>query len=522
MRFLNSVKALYVAVAILFVTVAVDSYIDIRKEAMQAQHLEINSGLERVVRLNRELTNMLMIAVLDQSILRTASYDTVNNQLKTTLNTLVDLTKTQDSSAEIAMISMSRGELQGYEENIIILIKSGKWKEARAAAFGDEYVLARKTNEIDIDTAVGSVIGELTASVQWFGEVRKTALGARIGALFLLLWLGIMFSRKTRADLAAQVHLRTEVSDANKLLEERVKERTEELRLLLHSVGEGIFGVDLLGKVTFVNPAALNLLGFTEEEMIGKDVHSLIHHSHEDGSSYLAEDCPMHASYAKGVESQVRGEVLWRKDGGFFSVNYSSTPIAKEGKTIGAVVAFRDVTDRKLAEEKASVFFNATNDGLMLLSPEKGFVHANAAAVELLRFETLADLLRCGLSDISPEVQPDGRNSAERVKEHITTAMKHRVAHRFDWMHKRCDGAPLPCEVTLIPIMIAGEPQLIAGIRDITERKENEEELKRRFEELDRFNRLTINREQRMIELKEEINQLHEQSGGAKKYKIVS
>ena len=230
----------------------------------------------------------------------------------------------------------------------------------------------------------------------------------------------------------------------------------------------------------------------------------------------------MHASYARGVESQVRGEVLWRKDGGFFSVNYSSTPIAKEGKTIGAVVAFRDVTDRKLAEEKASVFFNATNDGLMLLSPEKGFVHANAAAVELLRFETLTDLLRCGLSDISPEVQPDGRNSAERVKEHITTAMKHRVAHRFDWMHKRCDGAPLPCEVTLIPIMIAGEPQLIAGIRDITERKENEEELKRRFEELDRFNRLTINREQRMIELKEEINQLHEQSGEAKKYKIVS
>ena len=94
------------------------------------------------------------------------------------------------------------------------------------------------------------------------------------------------------------------------------------------------------------------MLGFAEEEMLGQSVHALIHHSHEDGSNYPVEDCPMYASYTKAAESHVADEVLWRKDGSSFPVEYSSMPIIKDGKVMGAVVTFSDITERKQAEEK--------------------------------------------------------------------------------------------------------------------------------------------------------------------------
>ena len=95
------------------------------------------------------------------------------------------------------------------------------------------------------------------------------------------------------------------VTDRSK---EAIRQSEESKRLLLHSVGDGIFGVDATGQVTFINPAALRMLGFAVEEMLGQSVHALIHHSHEDGSNYPVEDCPMYASYTKATESRVMEE----------------------------------------------------------------------------------------------------------------------------------------------------------------------------------------------------------------------
>ncbi len=107
--------------------------------------------------------------------------------------------------------------------------------------------------------------------------------------------------------------------------------------------------------MTFVNPAALRMLGFAEEEMLGQNVHALIHHSHKDGSNYPVEDCPMYASYTKAADSHVADEVLWRKDGSSFPVDYFSMPITKDGKVMGAVVTFRDITERKRAEQERDI-----------------------------------------------------------------------------------------------------------------------------------------------------------------------
>jgi two-component system sensor histidine kinase/response regulator len=142
-------------------------------------------------------------------------------------------------------------------------------------------------------------------------------------------------------------------------LEKLVAERTadllkseERMRLVLDSAGDGIIGVDSEGRATFVNNAAEHMLGFGEGELIGKPIHETIHHSRSDGSPYPADECPMRAAFTDGVVHRVEEEILWRKDGTEFQAGYAANPIRMEGRVIGAVIVFEDITERRRAEER--------------------------------------------------------------------------------------------------------------------------------------------------------------------------
>ncbi len=352
MRFFNSVKALYSAVGILLITFIIGYYLDVQNVAMNTRHLEISTALEKMIRLDQELTGMLSLAVVEHNELRVTRYETVRQDVETSINKVIDFTKGQSMTQEVSALSEGEKKIRDIEANALQQMRADKWQEARDILFGEGYLSAKKTYEIDSETIPGVVLGEIDAIEKRFNRIKSAALATRIGALCLLLWTGIMFSRRTRADLAEQVRLRTEIAAAKEILEERVQERTEELRLLLQSAGEGIFGVDAAGQVTFINPVALNLLGFAEEEMIGKEVHALIHHSRQDGTHYPKEVCPMYATCLNGAQNHVTDEVLWRKNGQCFPVEYSSTPIIKDVKVMGAVVTFRDITERKQAEKE--------------------------------------------------------------------------------------------------------------------------------------------------------------------------
>ncbi len=122
--------------------------------------------------------------------------------------------------------------------------------------------------------------------------------------------------------------------------------------LILESAGEGIFGLDIRGKTTFVNPAAARMHGYQPEELIGKKHHDLVHHSRPDGKLYPSEQCPVHATLRDGtIHSNVDDEVFWRKDGTAFQVEYTSTPIKEMGRIVGAVITFRDISNRKRVEK---------------------------------------------------------------------------------------------------------------------------------------------------------------------------
>ncbi|MGQ0810008.1 MAG: PAS domain S-box protein, partial [Nitrospiraceae bacterium] len=120
--------------------------------------------------------------------------------------------------------------------------------------------------------------------------------------------------------------------------------------LLLESTGEGMYGIDLDGRCTFINKAALAMFGYHPDEVQGKTMHALVHHSHQDGLPYPSEECKILAAFRKGEGCHGDDEVMWRKDGTSFSVRYSSFPIMDGGVIKGAVVAVTDITERKRAD----------------------------------------------------------------------------------------------------------------------------------------------------------------------------
>lgn len=122
--------------------------------------------------------------------------------------------------------------------------------------------------------------------------------------------------------------------------------------LILNAVGEGVYGLDLDGNVTFVNPAAAEMIGWPMNELLGRSMHTVLHHSHPDGSHYPREDCPIYAAFQDGSVHRVPHEVFWHRDGTSFPVEYISTPMRDEsGTLIGSVVTFRDMTQQRWAEE---------------------------------------------------------------------------------------------------------------------------------------------------------------------------
>ena len=140
---------------------------------------------------------------------------------------------------------------------------------------------------------------------------------------------------------------------------DQIKKRSE---LILNSAGEGIYGLDANGKVTFVNPAAVKMTGWSVEETIGETGHAQHHHTKADGSPYPREDCPIYAALKDGeIHHQVRDEVFWRKDGTSFPVYYTSTPIIDNGEIIGAVIVFQDVTEIKASEAQLKHALNQIN-----------------------------------------------------------------------------------------------------------------------------------------------------------------
>jgi PAS domain S-box-containing protein len=164
--------------------------------------------------------------------------------------------------------------------------------------------------------------------------VRDEAMLLRDDAGRTLGWQGVLFDITER-----------------KSAEEALRRVMLQNRLILDSAGEGIFGLDLEGRITFINPVGAEMLGWIPEELVGLPGHDAIHHSRPDGSPYPTDDCPIYAAFHDGLARRVDDEAFWRRDGTPLPVEYTSTPLLDEGRLVGAVVTFGDIIARKRAEE---------------------------------------------------------------------------------------------------------------------------------------------------------------------------
>ena len=265
---------------------------------------------------------------------------------------------------------------------------------------------------------------------------------------------------------------------------EELKTSEERTRLILDSTAEGIFGVDTEGRISFVNAAACELLGFSVVEMIDQQSHRLLHHHRSDGSDYPLEQCPMFAAYTHGKTSRIDNEFLWCKDGKGLPVEYGATPIRKGGKLVGAVVSFSDITERRRAEERlrgTERFFRGVlelaPDGLMVVD-EAGVIRLANAQCEKLFGYTRNELIGQTVEMLVPASIRAG-HPAMRESFHRAPSVRGMGASR-ELLGLRKDGSLFPVEIGLSPLLAReGESaQVAVSIRDVTAQKVQENALK--------------------------------------------
>ncbi|HEX5398931.1 MAG TPA: PAS domain S-box protein, partial [Verrucomicrobiae bacterium] len=256
--------------------------------------------------------------------------------------------------------------------------------------------------------------------------------------------------------------------------EER-RQAEERNRLILDSSAEGIFGTDMEGRITFINPAACRMLGFAAEELIGRPSHIAFHHHRTDGSEYPLEECPMFAAYKHGKASSIDDECLWRKDGASLPVEYGATPILKAGVVIGSVVSFTDITVRKQQEAALQTQHSALEAAAnaMAITDRKGAIQwVNPA------FERLTGFKREEAIGQNPRVLNSGVHDGEFFRNMWQTILSGSV-----WQgivtNKRKDGTLYQEEMTITPVRSKqGEiTHFVAVKQDITDRKRAERAL---------------------------------------------
>jgi len=245
----------------------------------------------------------------------------------------------------------------------------------------------------------------------------------------------------------------------------------ERSRLILGSVNDGIVGLDGNGVITFANPAAFTMLGYREADFVGQPMHALTHHHHLDGSEFPREKCSMYLSAIDGQMRLVDNEVLWHKDGTAIPVEYSTTPIQKDGALVGTVVTFRDITERKGAE-KALADQRVALQNILDHSPV-GTAFTTQGVFRYTNPE-FAQMFDIGPGDVAAKIYATPEDRAKLIDD-----IKRDGFVRDREMRMVAKGGELrDFLVTFMPFVHEGEEGIMGWLMDITERKRMEEEIK--------------------------------------------
>lgn len=256
--------------------------------------------------------------------------------------------------------------------------------------------------------------------------------------------------------------------------EEEIRESNELVRLVLDSVSEAVYGIDLQGNCTFCNPSCLRLLGYQDPaDLYGKNMHALVHHSWPDGTPYNVEECHIYEAFRRGQGTHIDDEVLWHRDGTSFFAEYWSQPIHRGGDVIGTVVTFLNITERKRLEMERRLTHSSlerASDAIFWMGPQARIVYANEAACRVLG-RSLQELLTLSIPDIDPLF-------SQEIWLAFWGNLKKRGSITFETQHQTKQGRIFPVEVTANYLEFDGQEYSFSFARDISERRETEKELR--------------------------------------------
>src|ERR1700730_10082045 len=257
----------------------------------------------------------------------------------------------------------------------------------------------------------------------------------------------------------------------------------EDLARILDSTAEAIYGLDMQGNCMFCNSACLRFLGYKDPvELIGKKMHTMMHHSRPDGTPYPSEECRIYLAFRRGEGSHVDDEVVWRACGTSFPVVSWSYPIRKDNNLMGAVVTFVDITERRRAQyalQQSEGMFRQLTENIrevfFIITPDPPRMAYISPAYEEVAGRPRQELYCCvdaWIDLVHPEDRQQVVDVFEQSLRGVATSMEYRM--------RRPDGSVRWIHARSFPVRDSqGKLGRIVGIaEDITDRKKALEEMR--------------------------------------------
>ncbi len=256
-----------------------------------------------------------------------------NRYFETFLGNIEDYVVFKDKEGKIIFCSQSLAQITGYSD----------WKEIVGKNYEDIFPLEVSKNykeEDDIVYKTGEkLIGKVNALYVKNSEIRYEQTNK----------IPLFDNNRNVVGIISIGRDITEILREKEI----IQEKEGKINLLLNSAAEGIYGIDLNGNCTFANKSCINMLGYSsEEELLGKNIHNLIHHSYENGKPMAFSECSIQKTIIYNIETHCEDEVFWKKDGNKLEVEYFSFPQIQNGKVVGSVVTFIDISERKKTEKQ--------------------------------------------------------------------------------------------------------------------------------------------------------------------------
>ncbi len=271
-------------------------------------------------------------------------------------------------------------------------------------------------------------------------------------------------------------------------------ERLSRVQELLDSTGEAIYGIDMNGECTFCNPALLRMMGYERaDQVLGRNMHDLIHHSRPDGSPMPVAQCRIFKAFREGAGTHADDEVLWRADGSSFPAEYGSYPQYRDGRVVGAVVTFVDISERKRSEaavRKITVAVDQSPVAVVITDVQGRIEYVNPKFTQMTGY-TAAEAM-----GQNPRILKSGDYPPEAYRDMWTTIAAGEI-WKGEFHNRKRDGELFWESATIAPIRDgAGTITHFVAIKeDITESKRAELErrkLEARLQQAQRMESLGI------------------------------